>query len=62
MSFVASLLSVSDSFLQSALEVRSMETKHGAQRGTSYKVPYNYVQVFYVIYIKIFNILGNCKS
>ena len=42
--FVASLLGVGVSFLKTALEIREMETKHGMARGTTYKVPLNYVQ------------------
>eukprot|EP01095_Lingulamoeba_sp_RSL-Kostka_P006267 TRINITY_DN195_c0_g1_i1.p1 TRINITY_DN195_c0_g1~~TRINITY_DN195_c0_g1_i1.p1 ORF type:complete len:1110 (+),score=492.52 TRINITY_DN195_c0_g1_i1:3702-7031(+) len=42
--FVASLLGVPASFLKTALEIREMETKHGMARGTTYKVPLNYVQ------------------
>ena len=42
--FVASLLGVPGQFLKTALEIREMETKHGMARGTTYKVPLNYVQ------------------
>jgi myosin I len=43
--FVSSLLGVPAAFLKTALEIREMETKHGMARGTTYKVPLNYVQV-----------------
>src|SRR3990167_7977682 len=42
--FVASLLGIPAAFLKTALEIREMETKHGMARGTTYKVPLNYVQ------------------
>eukprot|EP01102_Stenamoeba_stenopodia_P010428 TRINITY_DN313_c0_g3_i2.p1 TRINITY_DN313_c0_g3~~TRINITY_DN313_c0_g3_i2.p1 ORF type:complete len:1264 (+),score=385.55 TRINITY_DN313_c0_g3_i2:434-4225(+) len=42
--FVASLMGIPSPFLKNALEIREMETKHGQQRGTTYKVPLNYVQ------------------
>ena len=43
--FVASLLGIPANFLKTAMEIREMETKHGMARGTTYKVPLNYVQV-----------------
>ena len=43
--FAASLLGIPGSFLKTALEIREMETKHGMARGTTYKVPLNYIQV-----------------
>lgn len=43
--FVSGLLGVPSSFLKTALEVRQMETKHGNNRGTQYKVPLNRIQV-----------------
>lgn len=42
--FVARLLGVPTAFLKTAFEIREMETKHGMARGTTYKVPLNYVQ------------------
>ena len=42
--FVSSLLGIPASFLKTALEIREMETKHGMARGTTYKVPLNYIQ------------------
>jgi myosin-1 len=42
--FVSNLLGIPSAFLKNALEIREMETKHGQQRGTTYKVPLNYVQ------------------
>mmetsp|Transcript_21147 Transcript_21147/g.82083 ORF Transcript_21147/g.82083 Transcript_21147/m.82083 type:complete len:1100 (-) Transcript_21147:145-3444(-) len=42
--FVASLLGVPAPFVKTAFEIREMETKHGMARGTTYKVPLNYVQ------------------
>jgi myosin-1 len=41
---VANLFRVPSNFLKNILEVRTVETKHGAQRGTTYKVPLNKVQ------------------
>lgn len=43
--FVSSLLGIPANFLKTALEIREMETKHGMARGTTYKVPLNYIQV-----------------
>eukprot|EP01100_Stratorugosa_tubuloviscum_P012323 TRINITY_DN580_c0_g2_i1.p1 TRINITY_DN580_c0_g2~~TRINITY_DN580_c0_g2_i1.p1 ORF type:complete len:1264 (+),score=732.79 TRINITY_DN580_c0_g2_i1:136-3927(+) len=42
--YVASLLSIPAPFLKNAIEIREVETKHGQQRGTTYKVPLNKVQ------------------
>jgi hypothetical protein len=42
--FVASLLGVGSQYLKAAFEVRTMETKKGMKRGSTYKVPLNYVQ------------------
>jgi hypothetical protein len=42
--FVASLLGVGSKFLKAAFEVRTMETKKGLKKGSTYKVPLNYVQ------------------
>jgi myosin I len=42
--FVAGLLQVPQQFLSEALEQRTMQTSHGMKRGTTYKVPLNYVQ------------------
>eukprot|EP01111_Echinosteliopsis_oligospora_P014913 TRINITY_DN5735_c1_g3_i1.p1 TRINITY_DN5735_c1_g3~~TRINITY_DN5735_c1_g3_i1.p1 ORF type:complete len:1138 (+),score=396.14 TRINITY_DN5735_c1_g3_i1:202-3615(+) len=42
--FVCNLLGVPAQFLKTALEVRQMETKHGNNRGTQYKVPLNRTQ------------------
>jgi myosin-1 len=40
----AALLKVPSSFLKNVLEERTVETKHGAKRGTTYKVPLNKIQ------------------
>lgn len=40
----AALLKVQSSFLKNVLEERTVETKHGAKRGTTYKVPLNKIQ------------------
>ena len=60
--FVANLLGVPPPFLKTALEIREVETKHGMQRGTTYKVPLNPVQAIATrdalakaIYDKIFD-------
>ena len=42
--YVAGIIGVKPGFLQNALETRTVETKHGMKRGTSYKVPLNGVQ------------------
>eukprot|EP01104_Vermistella_antarctica_P012194 TRINITY_DN3483_c1_g1_i1.p1 TRINITY_DN3483_c1_g1~~TRINITY_DN3483_c1_g1_i1.p1 ORF type:complete len:1243 (+),score=432.95 TRINITY_DN3483_c1_g1_i1:355-4083(+) len=44
--FAAGLLGVPPSMLKTALEIREVETKHGLQRGTTYKVPLNNVQAY----------------
>eukprot|EP01130_Rhizamoeba_saxonica_P002404 TRINITY_DN12207_c0_g1_i1.p1 TRINITY_DN12207_c0_g1~~TRINITY_DN12207_c0_g1_i1.p1 ORF type:complete len:1112 (-),score=281.88 TRINITY_DN12207_c0_g1_i1:48-3341(-) len=60
----AALLQVPSSFLKNALEERTMETKKGRRRGTTYKVPLNYVQaiagrdaISKIIYDRIFDFL-----
>jgi myosin-1 len=40
----AALLKVPSSFVKNVLEERTVETKHGAKRGTTYKVPLNKIQ------------------
>jgi myosin-1 len=60
--FVSGLLGVPSSFVKTTLEVRQMETKHGNNRGTQYKVPLNKTQAISgrdalakAIYDRLFN-------
>eukprot|EP00013_Stygamoeba_regulata_P022967 CAMPEP_0177645134 /NCGR_PEP_ID=MMETSP0447-20121125/9087_1 /TAXON_ID=0 /ORGANISM="Stygamoeba regulata, Strain BSH-02190019" /LENGTH=1250 /DNA_ID=CAMNT_0019147597 /DNA_START=285 /DNA_END=4037 /DNA_ORIENTATION=- len=62
--FVAQLLGVPDAFLLNGLMQRTVETKHGMARGTTYKTPLNSVQAYATrdalaktIYDKIFDYL-----